>query len=213
MQSQTAYCSACDQDVRVVVTDAPAHEGQAPLADAQVVCLDFGARCTGSMCPMFGLPRILMGVRLAQSGLPQRGSYFVPATAQVARDYILDRRDRDRLDQSRLTIKPDLFGGGQIFEHQPDPEAFQTRVAALDHAAGPPDPDVNRKHQLAEGAVDLAAEPELELHDMAALVAIVQEAGGRFTSLDGEPGPWGGNAVATNGLLHDEVLRRLAPDA
>lgn len=69
MQSQTAYCSACDQDVRVVITDAPAHEGQAPLADAQVVCLDFGARCTGSMCPMFGMPRILMGVRLAQSGL------------------------------------------------------------------------------------------------------------------------------------------------
>ena len=32
----------------------------------------------------------------AQSGLPPRGSYFVPATAQVARDYILDRRDRDR---------------------------------------------------------------------------------------------------------------------
>jgi hypothetical protein len=69
MQSQIAYCSACDQDVHVVVTDGPTHEGQAPLADAQIVCLDFGARCTGSMCPMFGLPRILMGVRLAQSGL------------------------------------------------------------------------------------------------------------------------------------------------
>lgn len=69
MQSHTAYCSACDQDVRVVITDAPEHDGQAPLADAQIVCLDFAARCTGSMCPMFGLPRILMGVRLAQSGL------------------------------------------------------------------------------------------------------------------------------------------------
>jgi hypothetical protein len=69
MQSHTAYCSACDQDVRVVITDAPTHDGQAPLADAQVVCLDFAARCTGSMCPMFGLPSILMGVRLAQSGL------------------------------------------------------------------------------------------------------------------------------------------------
>ncbi|HEV2775028.1 MAG TPA: hypothetical protein VGV90_05515, partial [Solirubrobacteraceae bacterium] len=33
----------------------------------------------------------------AQTGLPERGSYLVPATAQVARDYILDRRDRDRL--------------------------------------------------------------------------------------------------------------------
>ena len=38
---------------------------------------------------------------------------------------------------------------------------------------------------LAEGAVDIAAEPELGLHDMAALVPIVTEAGGRFTSLAG----------------------------
>lgn len=63
---------------------------------------------------------------------------------------------------------------------------------------------------VAEGAVDIAAEPELELYDMAALVPIVTEAGGTFTSLAGEPGPFGGNAVATNGLLHDEVLQRLS---
>jgi histidinol-phosphatase len=62
---------------------------------------------------------------------------------------------------------------------------------------------------VAEGAVDIAAEPELEVHDMAALVAIVQEAGGRFTGLDGRPGCWSGNALATNGLLHDTVLKRI----
>jgi histidinol-phosphatase len=59
---------------------------------------------------------------------------------------------------------------------------------------------------LAEGAVDLAAEPELADYDMAALDIIVREAGGRFTSLDGTPGPWGGNALATNGHLHDAAL-------
>ncbi|HLS73129.1 MAG TPA: histidinol-phosphatase [Actinomycetaceae bacterium] len=62
---------------------------------------------------------------------------------------------------------------------------------------------------VAEGAVDLAAEPELETYDMAALVPIVTEAGGRFTSLYGAPGPFGGNAVATNSTLHDEVLAML----
>ncbi len=62
---------------------------------------------------------------------------------------------------------------------------------------------------LAEGAVDIAAEPSLAVYDMAALVPIVTEAGGRFTSLAGRPGPFGGNALATNGLLHDEVLARL----
>ena len=62
---------------------------------------------------------------------------------------------------------------------------------------------------VAEGAVDIAAEPELSLYDMAALVPVVTEAGGRFTSLAGDEGPHGGNAVATNGHLHDEVLGRL----
>lgn len=62
---------------------------------------------------------------------------------------------------------------------------------------------------VAEGAVDVAAEPELALYDMAALVPIVTEAGGKFTSLDGTPGPYGGNAVATNGRLHDEVIEML----
>jgi histidinol-phosphatase len=59
---------------------------------------------------------------------------------------------------------------------------------------------------VAEGAVDIAAEPELAVHDMAALDVIVREAGGSFTSLDGTDGPFGGNALATNGHLHDAAL-------
>ncbi|MEI5674785.1 MULTISPECIES: inositol monophosphatase family protein [Nocardioides] len=59
---------------------------------------------------------------------------------------------------------------------------------------------------LAEGAVDIAAEPELQVYDMAALDVIVREAGGRFTSLDGTDGPFGGNALATNGHLHEAAL-------
>ncbi|WP_432543254.1 histidinol-phosphatase [Kineococcus sp. SYSU DK002] len=66
---------------------------------------------------------------------------------------------------------------------------------------------------LAEGAVDVAAEPELALHDMAALVPIVTEAGGRFTSRAGVDGPHGGDAVASNGLLHEAALRFLGTPA
>lgn len=66
---------------------------------------------------------------------------------------------------------------------------------------------------VAEGAVDIACEPELSLHDMAALVPIVTEAGGRFTSLAGQDGPFGGNAVVTNSRLHDPVMRYLARPA
>jgi histidinol-phosphatase len=59
---------------------------------------------------------------------------------------------------------------------------------------------------VAEGAVDIAAEPKLALHDMAALSIVVEEAGGRFTDLAGRPGPLGTGAVSTNGRLHDDVL-------
>jgi histidinol-phosphatase len=62
---------------------------------------------------------------------------------------------------------------------------------------------------LAEGAVDIAAEPEVSLWDLAALDIVVREAGGAFTSLDGRAGPHGGNVVATNGLLHETVLNWL----
>jgi histidinol-phosphatase len=62
---------------------------------------------------------------------------------------------------------------------------------------------------VAEGAVDIMVEPELSLWDLAALVPIVTEAGGVFTDLAGRPGPGGGNAVATNGKLHGDVLQRL----
>jgi histidinol-phosphatase len=59
---------------------------------------------------------------------------------------------------------------------------------------------------VAEGAVDIAAEPELSLWDMAALGPIVTEAGGRFTGLNGRDGVVHGNAAASNGLLHQALL-------
>ncbi|TJZ81396.1 histidinol-phosphatase [Rhodococcus oryzae] len=62
---------------------------------------------------------------------------------------------------------------------------------------------------LAEGALEIAAEPEVSLWDLAPLDILVREAGGRFTALDGSAGPHGGSAVASNGLLHDAVLGRL----
>ena len=64
---------------------------------------------------------------------------------------------------------------------------------------------------VAEGAVDIAAEPELGTWDMAAIVPIVQEAGGIITAFDGTPALSGGCALSTNGLLHPLVLDLLHP--
>jgi len=59
---------------------------------------------------------------------------------------------------------------------------------------------------VAEGAADIAAEPEVSLWDLAAVKLIIEEAGGRFTDLSGRATPSGGSALSTNGLLHEEVL-------
>jgi histidinol-phosphatase len=64
---------------------------------------------------------------------------------------------------------------------------------------------------VAEGAVDVAIEPSLALWDMAALDLIVREAGGKFSSLDGVDGPFGPNAISSNGALHSAIVAALNP--
>ena len=59
---------------------------------------------------------------------------------------------------------------------------------------------------VAEGVADVMVEPVLSVWDVAALMPIVTEAGGRVTDRAGVARPDGGNAVTTNGVLHDAVL-------
>ena len=64
---------------------------------------------------------------------------------------------------------------------------------------------------LAEGAAEVMLEGvDLHAWDLAALVPIVEEAGGRITDAEGAPLQGSGPVVASNGRLHDEVIRRLA---
>ena len=62
---------------------------------------------------------------------------------------------------------------------------------------------------VAEGVVDVSAEPEVSLWDVAALQVIIEEAGGIFTDLSGVPSPDGGSVVCSNGLLHADTLSAL----
>ena len=59
---------------------------------------------------------------------------------------------------------------------------------------------------VAEGAADICCEAIVSLWDLAAPQVIVEEAGGRFTDLGGVASADGGDALATNGRLHDEAL-------
>lgn len=66
---------------------------------------------------------------------------------------------------------------------------------------------------VATGRADAMVDPIVERYDVAAMPVILTEAGGRFTSLEGADGAGHGSGVASNGLLHDELLAMLAPAA
>jgi histidinol-phosphatase len=63
---------------------------------------------------------------------------------------------------------------------------------------------------VAEGAAEAAMEVGPKSWDLAAPSIIVEEAGGRMTDIHGVRTVHGGSGLATNGLLHDEILDRLA---
>jgi len=62
---------------------------------------------------------------------------------------------------------------------------------------------------VARGAAEAMAEPELELWDVAAVEAVVLEAGGELTDFAGHPFRARGSCLSSNGLVHDGVLRAL----
>jgi len=62
---------------------------------------------------------------------------------------------------------------------------------------------------VAEGVIDVAVDRAAGVWDLAALVPILDEAGGRLTDLDGVATHDGGNALASNGHLHHAALEVL----
>ena len=66
--------------------------------------------------------------------------------------------------------------------------------------------DASQYMLVAEGGAEIALDPEVSLWDVAAVQVIVEEAGGRFTDLTGHVRADGGDAIATNGLLHGPAL-------
>ncbi len=63
---------------------------------------------------------------------------------------------------------------------------------------------------VASGVIEVAIEAAVSPWDLAAVKVLVEAAGGRFTDLDGTVTIDGGNALSTNGAVHDEVLAIIA---
>src|SRR5690606_29138562 len=62
---------------------------------------------------------------------------------------------------------------------------------------------------VAEGALDVATDPVVNVWDYAAVALLVEEAGGRCTTFAGDPPADGASLLSTNGRLHEAALELL----
>lgn len=69
METHKVFCSACDRDVQIVITDQPSQDGHANLHDAEAVCIEVGEHCTGNLCPIGATSPTVMAARLVHNGL------------------------------------------------------------------------------------------------------------------------------------------------
>jgi histidinol phosphatase-like enzyme (inositol monophosphatase family) len=63
---------------------------------------------------------------------------------------------------------------------------------------------------VATGRAEAMVDPVMKPWDAGPFLTVTTEAGGRFTTREGEPTIHGGSGISTNGILHEEVLRELA---
>jgi hypothetical protein len=68
MRVEQKFCPACAHEVRVALTDEPPHDGQAPMPDAELVCLEISEPCGDATCPLLGVPTETLRYRLAHDG-------------------------------------------------------------------------------------------------------------------------------------------------
>ncbi len=66
---------------------------------------------------------------------------------------------------------------------------------------------------VATGRAEVMVDPLQASWDGGPFLTILTEAGGRFTTLDGQAVLHGGSGISTNGILHDQVLAELSPEA
>jgi histidinol-phosphatase len=110
----------------------------------------------------------------------------------------------ERLQTSRVRgLAEASISSGSIRDFEP-PQAFVevARRVRRDRGFG----DFWQHVLVAEGALDAALEPVCSLWDVAALQVIVEEAGGKFTDFSGQRRLGSGNAISSNGFVHDDLV-------
>ncbi len=116
-------------------------------------------------------------------------------------------KQRFRVSGVREMRQALVFHGSMGAGEAPLPPPVRALIARADRTRG--FGDFYQHVLVAQGAGELALDIGVKPWDVAALLLIAEEAGGRATTLTGERRIDGGSLVTSNGLLHGEVLAAL----
>jgi histidinol-phosphatase len=156
-------------------------------------------------CPFFSTQIALMRGGRFVLGVSCAPAYDELAWAEAGRGAYLNGK---RISVSKVaTLDAAIVSGGNL-KTLAKSEAwprFADLIGATNRIRGYG--DFVHYHLLARGALDVVLESDVNILDIAALTVIVEEAGGRFTDLEGAPvGLDTTTVLATNGALHGPVM-------
>lgn len=165
-----------------------------------------------------GVPNWATLIALAVDGVPQLGVVSAPAFAQRwwaatgGGAWTMGDAEQSprRLHVSGVSSLADASLSVQSVSQWDEAGRLEqmielTRTVWRDRAYG----DMWSYMLLAEGVLDAVGEFDVKEYDLAALVPIVREAGGRFTDIDGADSISTRSSLASNGALHEELLNAL----
>lgn len=155
-------------------------------------------------CPFFSTQIALMRAGQLVLGVSCAPAYGELAWAERGAGAYLDGR---RIHTSRVTALEDAIvstGNLKTLAHSAQWARLGALIPRVSRIRGYG--DFLHYHLLARGALDVVIESDVNVLDIAALVVIVEEAGGRFTDLAGRPvGLATTTVLASNGPLHAAI--------
>jgi histidinol-phosphatase len=161
-----------------------------------------------------GIPFFATLIALEEDGEITTGAVYAPALDDLlyaqAGHGAFDRHGRLRVSSiDSLSRAMLVFGGAGVLRSRGYWPAYERLVdrSARQRAYG----DYFGYTFIARGQAEAMVDVNLKPWDLAALKIIIEEAGGRFTDFQGRATAFGGNAIASNGLVHEEI-RRLIVD-
>ncbi len=163
-----------------------------------------------------GIPYFATLIGLEEDGEITTGVIYAPAVD----DLLYAQKGSGAFDRSgRLHVStigslPEslvVFGGLDIFRQAGHWGGFERLVQTSGRQRG--FGDYFGHTFVARGQAEAMVELDLKPWDLAAVKIIIEEAGGRFSDFTGAATIYGGDAIASNGLVHDEILTLLRAPA